>query len=362
MTLENSRILPSFDASKGLEVGIYSLGEWLPNPHTGKRIPASQRIQEIIEMARYAEEAGLDIFQLGESHQDYFVAQSHLTILAAIAQATSKIKLSSGSTIISTSDPVRVFEDAATIDLISGGRMEIVAGRASRVGLFDLLGYDLQDYEALYEEKLDLLLKINENERVTWQGQFRPALEDAKVQPRPENESKGLPVWRALGGSMESAARAGAIGIPVYQAHLDGAAEIFGQRIDLFRQTADNYGFDHKAIPVATSGFFYARDDMMEAYRQYYPHINEGMKLTNGQGFNKRAFAQGQDPRSVINVGDPELIIEKMLRQYELYGHQRYTAQIDFGGVPLDEIKRTIDIMGEKIVPEVKKHTAKSNT
>lgn len=361
MSHVNPHVLPHFDPSKGLEIGIYSLGEWLPNPHTGKRIPASQRIQEIVEMAVYAEEAGLDIFQLGESHQKHFLAQAHMTILAAIAQATHRIKLSSGATIISTSDPVRVFEDAATIDLLSKGRMEIVAGRASRVGLFELLGYNLADYEALFEEKFALLLEINENERVTWEGKFRAPLHEAEVLPRPENDTGGLPIWRALGGSMESAAKAGTMGVPIYQAHLGGAAEVYSHRIQLFRDMAEANGYDSKHIPVSTSGFLYAREDTLEAYRAYYPHINEGMKLTNGQGFNKRAFAQGQDVRSIINVGDPQLIIDKILYQHELYNHQRYTAQIDFGGVPLDEIKRTIDILGERIVPEVKKYTARKD-
>ena len=173
MNTNNPHIMPEIDKSKGLEFGLYTLGDHLPNPHTGQRIPASQRIKEIIETAEYAEQAGIDTFQIGESHQDYFASQAHLIILSAIAQATKQIKIASGSTIISTSDPVRVFEDASTIDLISGGRMEIIAGRASRVGLYDLLGYSLNDYEALFEEKFDLLLNINENEYVNWEGEFR---------------------------------------------------------------------------------------------------------------------------------------------------------------------------------------------
>lgn len=354
----NPHQLPQIDATKGMEFGLYTLGEHVPNPHTGKKIPASQRIKEIIEMAQLADQAGLDIFQLGESHQPHFIAQAHLVILSAIAQATNKIKLASGSTIISTSDPVRVFEDAATIDLISGGRMEVVAGRASRVGLYDLLGYDLKDYEALFEEKFELLLQINENEKVNWQGKFRAPLKDAVVLPRPENEQKGLPIWRAVGGSYESAQRAGRLGVPMYQAHLGGAAVVYKSRIDTFRQSAEEAGFNSAEIPVATAGFFYVHENMLDAYREYYPHINEGMKLTNGQGFPKQAFAQGQDPRSIMNVGDPEFIIEKILYQHEMFGHQRYIAQLDFGGVTMDQIKRNIDLIGTRILPQIKKYTA----
>lgn len=359
MTKVNPHVMPKFDKSKGLEFGLYTLADHLPNPHTGQRIPASQRIKEIIEMAEYAEQAGIDTIQVGESHQDHFVAQAHMIILSAIAQATKRIKLSSGATIISTSDPVRVFEDASTIDLISDGRMEVVAGRASRVGLYDLLGYKLDDYEALFEEKFDLLLNINENEYVNWEGQFRAPLNNAHVIPRPENEEKGFPIWRAVGGSMASAHKAGLAGVPMYQAHLGGPADAFKSRIDLYRQTAAEAGYDVSKLPVATAGFFFAHEDKMEAYKKYYPHINEGMKLSNGQGFPKQGFAQGQDYRSVINVGDPELIIEKILYQHELFNHDRYIAQLDFGGVTLDDIKRNIDLIGEKILPAVKKHTKK---
>lgn len=357
--MNNPRILPKIDQSKGMEFGLYTLGDHLPNPHTGKKISAKQRINEIIETAVLAEEAGLDVFQIGESHQDSFISQAHMILLSAIAQATNKIKLSSGATIISTSDPVRVFEDAATIDLLSNGRMEVVAGRASRVGLFDLLGYDLQDYEALFEEKFDLFLKINEKEVLNWKGEFRAPLRNAQVIPRPDNKEKGLPIWRAVGGSYASAQKAGRIGVPMYQAHLGGPASEFKKPIDLYRETAANSGFDTDTLPVATAGFFYASDNKMDAFKEYYPHVNEGMKITNGQGFPKQAFAHGQDYRSVINVGDPELIIEKILYQHELFGNQRYIAQLDFGGVPMKSIKKNIDIIGEKILPAIKKYTKK---
>lgn len=357
--MDNPRILPKIDQSNGLEFGLYTLGDHLPNPRTGKRISAKQRINEIIETAVLAEDAGLDIFQIGESHQDSFVSQAHMIILSAIAQATDKIKLSSGATIISTSDPVRVFEDASTIDLISNGRMEVVAGRASRIGLYELLGYDLQDYEALFEEKFNLFLKINENDTVNWNGDFRAPLREAQIIPRPDNDQKGLPIWRAVGGSFASAQRAGRIGVPMYQAHLGGPASEFKKPIDLYRATAAESGFDVETLPVATAGFFYASENKMDAFREYYPHVNEGMKITNGQGFPKQAFAHGQDYRSVINVGDPELIIEKILYQHELFGNQRYIAQLDFGGVPMESIKKNIDIIGEKILPAIKKYTKK---
>lgn len=353
----NKNFIPEFDSSKGLEFGLYTLGDHLPNPNNNKHISAQQRLQEIVEMAQLAEQAGMDVFVVGESHQEYFVSQGHAVLLSAIAQATSRIGISSGSTIISTSDPVRVYEDFSTIDLLSNGRVEIVAGRASRVGLFELLGYDLKDYEALFEEKFDLLLQINREELVNWEGEFRAPLRNARVLPRPLNGQ--LPIWRAVGGTPTSAIAAGQAGVPMYLAHLGGMAEVFKHTLDLYREAADESGYDASKLPVSTAGFLYTHEDSQTAINEYYLHINEGMKVTNNRGFPQQAFAQAKDTRSIINVGSPQQIIDKILYQHELFGQQRYIAQLDFGGVPMDKIKKNIELIGNKILPEIKKHTAK---
>ncbi|GGE30246.1 luciferase [Pullulanibacillus camelliae] len=345
------------DPSKGLEFGIYTLGDHLPDPRTGERISAEQRLHEIIEYAKIAEQAGVDFFSIGESHQEFFATQAHAVVLSAIAQATSKMRIGSSSTIISTSDPVRVYENFATLDLISKGRAEIIAGRASRVGLFDLLGYNLRDYEELFEEKFELLLKINEEEVVNWSGEYRAPLRNAKVLPRPVDGS--LPIWRAVGGTPTSAIKAGYAGVPMFMAHLGGPATVFKRTIDAYREAARRNGFDPSELPVATAGFFYAADTTQQALSEYYPHINEGMKRTNGQGFPKQHFAQGADPHNIMNVGSPQEIIEKILYQHELFGHQRYIAQIDFGGVPFDKLQKNIEIIGTEIIPAIKKYTAK---
>ncbi|RFU68430.1 LLM class flavin-dependent oxidoreductase [Bacillus sp. V59.32b] len=344
------------DPSKGLEFGLYTLGDHLPNPITGKRISAKQRINEIIELAKLADQAGIDFFSVGESHQEYFTTQAHAIVLSAIAQATQKIKIGSSSTIISTSDPVRVYEDFATIDLISDGRAEIIAGRASRVGLYELLGYNLSDYEALFEEKFDLLLKLNEEEVVNWSGNFREPLRNAEILPRPKDGS--LPIWRAVGGTRASAMKAGYAGVPMMLAALGGPSSLFKHSIDAYREVAKSNGFDPAALPVGTTGFFFAAETTQEAMRAMYPYINEGMKLTNGQGFPKQAFAQATDKRSVINVGSPQEIIEKILYQHELFGHQRYLAQMDFGGMPFDWLVKNIEIIGTEILPAIRKYTA----
>ncbi|MBB6452525.1 alkanesulfonate monooxygenase SsuD/methylene tetrahydromethanopterin reductase-like flavin-dependent oxidoreductase (luciferase family) [Salirhabdus euzebyi] len=346
------------DKNKGLEFGIYTLGDHLPNPLTGERISAEERIHEIIEYAKLAEQAGIDFFSVGESHQDYFATQAHSVVLSAIAQATEKIKIASSSTIISTSDPVRVYEDFATIDLISKGRTEIVAGRASRIGLFDLLGYDVRNYEELFEEKFDLLLKLNEEEIVNWSGEFRKPLRNAKVLPRPQSGS--MPIWRAVGGSPGSAIKAGYAGVPMFMAHLGGPASVFKRTVDSYREAARSKGFDPAELPIATAGFFYAAETSQQALKDLYPHINEGMKRTNGQGFPKQHFAQGVDKHNIMNIGSPQQIIEKILYQHETFGHQRYIAQIDFGGMPFDNIKRNVELIGTEILPAIKKYTAKN--
>ncbi|ALC87441.1 luciferase [Bacillus sp. FJAT-22090] len=345
------------DQRKGLEFGLYTLGDHIPDPLTGERISAEQRIHEIIDLAKLAEQAGLDFFSVGESHQEYFATQAHSVVLAAIAQATSKIKIASSSTIISTSDPVRVYEDFSTIDLISKGRAEIIAGRASRVGLFDLLGYNVRDYEELYEEKFDLLLKINEEEVVNWDGKFRASLNNARVIPRPKNGS--LPIWRAVGGPPASAIKAGYAGVPMMLATLGGPATSFKYSIDAYREASERSGFDPSTLPVATAGFFYAAETTQQAQSETYPYVNQGMQLINGRGYPKQHFAQGADPRDVMNIGSPQQIIEKILYQHELFGHQRYIAQMDFGGIPYEKLVKNIELIGTEILPAIKKYTAK---
>ncbi|MEK4247477.1 LLM class flavin-dependent oxidoreductase [Psychrobacillus sp. FSL K6-2684] len=351
--MQNYRI----DPSKGLEFGLYTLGDHIPNPHTGERISSAQRIQEIIEIAKLAEQAGLDFFSVGESHQEYFTTQAHSVVLAAIAQATSKIKIASSSTIISTSDPVRVYEDFATIDLISKGRAEIIAGRASRVGLFDLLGYNVRDYEELFEEKFELLLKINEEDIVNWNGEFRAPLRNAKVLPRPDNGF--IPIWRAVGGPPASAIKAGYAGVPMFIATLGGPATSFKISVDAYRDAAKENGHDPATLPVATAGFFYAAETTQQAQREIYPYLNQGLQLINGHGYPKQQFAQGADPRNVMNIGSPQQIIEKILYQHEVFGHQRYIAQMDFGGVPYEYLVKNIELIGNEILPAIKKYTSK---
>lgn len=345
------------EQNKGLEFGLYSIGDHLANPHTGTMISAQERIQQLIEASKLADEAGLDVFAVGESHQEHFTTQAHTVILGAIAQATKRIKIASSATVLSTSDPVRVYEDFATLDLISNGRAEIVAGRGSRVGAYSLLGYDVRDYEELFEEKMELLLKINAERAVTWEGQFRAPLKAATILPQALNG--GLPIWRAVGGPPASAIKAGHAGVPMMLTTLGGPAINFKMSVDAYREAAQQSGFDAAGLPIATTSLLYTAEQSQDALREYYPHLNAGMAALRGSGYPKQQFAQSTDYRDALMVGSPQQIIEKMLYQYELCGQQRFLAQIDFGGVPFDKIMKNIELIATDIVPAIKKYTTK---
>ena len=352
MIMEKYRI----DKTKGLEFGLYSIGEHLLDPVSGNRLTAGERIHELIEAGKLADEAGLDVFAVGESHQMYFTTQAHTVILGAIAQATKNIKIASSATVLSVSDPVRVYEDFATIDLISKGRAEIVAGRGSRVGAYDLLGYDVRDYEELFEEKLELLMKLNDEEKVTWEGQFRAPLKNAMILPQPQNGH--MPIWRAVGGPPASAIKAGYAGIPMMLTTLGGPAINFKVAVDAYREALERNGIDPTTMPIATTSLMYTAENSQDALREYYPHLNSGMQALRGGGYPKQQFAQAIDTRDALMVGSPQQIIEKILYQYELYGHQRFMAEVDFGGVPFDKIMKNIELIATEILPAVKKYTA----
>ena len=348
------------DRSKGMEVGLYSLGDHMMNPHNGEKISAEQRIREIIDAAKLADEAGLDVFSVGESHQRHFTTQAHSVVLGAIAQATKRIKIASSSTVLSVWEPVRAYEDFATIDLISGGRAEIVAGRGSRTGAFDLLGYDLNDYEALFEEKLDLLLKLNEADGpISWEGDFRPPLRNAEIYPQPKEGQ--LPIWRAVGGPPQSAIKAGYAGVPMMLATLGGPAMNFTVSVDAYREAAQRSGHDPSRLPIGTTSLFYTAETTQDALREYYPHLHYGFMAIRGGGYPKQQFEQAVDHRDALMIGSPQQIIEKILYQYELFGHQRFIAQIDFGGVPFYKIEKNIELIATEIMPAVKKYTKADN-
>lgn len=345
------------NAAKGMELGFYSVGEHMSDPVAGRKISAQQRISELIEASKLAEQAGLDVFAVGERHQDDTATQAHSVIIGAIAQATTRIKIASSATVLSVHDPVRIYEDFATIDLISNGRTEIIAGRGSTIGTYYTLGYDVKDYEQLFEEKFDLLLKLNNKESVTWEGKFRPPLKDARILPRPLNGK--LPIWRAVGGSPESAIKAGLAGAPMALATLSGTSDSFKPAVDVYRRAAAQAGHDPASLPVATTTILYAADDSQDARNEFYPYMNHVFKVMRGTSFPKERYLQSANVEDALMVGSPQLIIEKILRQYELYGHQRLLLEMDLGGLPYDKLARNIELVATQIAPAVRKYTAK---
>lgn len=338
-----------------LQLGLYTLGDHITDPVTKQSITQAERVHNIIEMATLAEQAGFDLFHVGESHQEYFVSQAHLILLSAIAQATTTIRLASSATIISALDPVRVYEDSATIDLISKGRMELMCGRSARLGIYELFGYRFVDYDALFEEKFELLKLLNKRELVTWEGRFRPALDNQLILPR-AYQSEGIPIWRAVGGTVESAKLAGRHGDPIYIVDFGGEIDAYKRMITAYHSEVASEGVKAD-LPVAITGFLFTRPDTAQAQQQFYPYLNEGFMKVNYMPFEKERFDRASSFESMINVGSPELIVEKILYQYEELGMSRYVGQIDFGGMPFDEVKRTIDLLGDKVLPKIKQYT-----
>src|SRR3954465_15806489 len=232
----------------GMEIGIYSLADIGPNPHTGNTISAKQRIEEIIEAAKLADEAGLDVFGVGEHHRLDYAVSTPPIVLSAISQVTKRIKLISTTTVLNTVDPVRLFEDFATLDLLSNGRAEIIAGRGAFVESFPLFGYDVNHYDELFEEHIDLFMKLNENKKVTWNGRFRSSLRNAEISPRPAQ--KNIPLWIGVGGTPESAVRAGRLGIGLTLVILGGPPIRFKPLADLYRQAASVAGHAQEKLKI----------------------------------------------------------------------------------------------------------------
>ncbi|WP_227939364.1 LLM class flavin-dependent oxidoreductase [Alkalihalobacillus deserti] len=345
----------------GIEIGLYTLGDIGSDLHTGKTISARQRVKEIIEAAKLADEAGLDVFGVGEHHRLDYAVSAPQVVLAAIAQVTKRIKLTSATTVLSTVDPVRLFEDFATLDLLSDGRAEIIAGRGAFVESFPLFGYNTNDYDALFSENIDLLLKLNENETLSWTGHFRSSLRDAEIAPRPVQQ---LPIWVGVGGTPESAARAGKVGVGMAMAILGGDPVRFKPLVDLYRKAGTEAGYAIEDLKVGVTGHGYISKTTEQAKDEFYPYYSHYWSYVNqqrGMGFkmSRADFEEMTGPDTALFVGSPQQITEKILRQYELFGHQRFLAQIDIGGLPFKEVAAGIELLATEIAPIVRKETSK---
>lgn len=342
-----------------MELGIYTFVERIPDAVTGHSISPEQRLRNLLEEIELADQVGLDVFGIGEHHRSEYVVSSPATVLAAAAARTRRIRLTSAVTVLSSDDPVRVFQDFATLDLLSGGRAEIMVGRGSFIESFPLFGYDLRDYDELFADKLDLLLKLRESDRVTWSGKHRPPLDDAAVYPRPVQNP--LPVWVAVGGTPNSAARTGALGLPMALAIIGGLPERFAPMAELHRRAAAQFGHSTPALSINSHGFI--ADTSQAAADTAYPAFAQIMdKLGKERGWppmTRQQFEASRAPRGANFVGDPQEVTEKILFQHEIFGHQRFLIQFSVGALPHAQVMRSIELFGTKVAPVVRRETAK---
>lgn len=349
----------------GIEIGLYTLGDMVQDPVTGKSISAKQRMKEIMEAAKLADEAGLDIFGVGEHHRLDYAISSPSVVLAAIAQMTKQIKLTSATSVLSTIDPVRLFEDFATLDLLSDGRAEIIAGRGAFVESFPLFGYDTNDSDALFSENIELLMKLNENERITWDGQFRSSLWNAEIAPRPIQQE--LPIWIGVGGTPSSAARAGRLGAGMAMAILGGDPARFKPLVDVYREAGLAAGHALDDLKVGVTGHGYISNTTQQAKEEFYPYYSNYKSVVNdqlGHGGGRMSrvdYEKLTASDTALFVGSPQQIVEKILQQHELFGHQRFMAQMDIGGLPFEKVAKSIELLATEVAPIVKKATSKAN-
>ena len=340
-----------------MEIGIYTFAETPLDPGTGRQLDAGTRIRNLLEEIELADQVGLDVFGVGEHHRADYAVSTPAVVLAAAAARTERIRLTSAVSVLSSDDPVRVFQDFATIDLISGGRAEIMAGRGSFTESFPLFGYDLSDYDALFSEKLDLLMKLREEERITWSGRHRPPIDDRPVYPRPVQDP--IPVWLAVGGTRGSVMRAATLGLPMALAIIGGAPENFRPAVDLYRETAARAGHDPDALPISVNSHGFIADDAAEAADIAYPPFAETMnRIGRERGWpptTRQRFDAESTLRGALFMGSPQQIIDKILFQHEIFQHDRFLIQLTVGPMPHDRVLRAIELLGTEVAPVVRR-------
>lgn len=323
-------------------------------------ISPAQRLHDLLETIELADQVGLDVFGLGEHHRPDYVSSAPAVILAAAAARTKSIRLSSAVTVLSSDDPVRVFQQFATLDLLSKGRAEIMAGRGSFIESFPLFGYDLHDYNELFSEKLELLLKLREAERISWSGKHRSPLEDQAVYPRPFQNP--LPIWIAAGGTPESVARAGTLGLPLALAIIGGMPEQFASLTELYYRTADQAGHDRSQLGISINSHGYIARDSQQAADEFFPSFQMVMNKIGRErgwpGMTREQFEGSRSLRGANFVGSPDEIIEKILFQHEIFGHQRFLLQMSIGTMPHEKVMRAIELLGTEVAPVVRKEIA----
>jgi len=343
-----------------MELGVYTFAEATPDSTTGKTVSAERRLLDLMEEIELADQVGLDVFGVGEHHRPDYVVSAPAVVLAAAAARTKRIRLTSAVTVLSSDDPVRVFQDFATVDLLSGGRAEIMAGRGSFIESYPLFGYDLDDYDELFSEKLQMLLKIREETTVSWQGRLTQSLENRGVYPRPIQNP--LPVWIAVGGTPQSVVRAGTLGLPLAIAIIGGAPERFAPFADLYRESASRAGHDVSALQLSINSHGLIGDDAEKTADIAWPAYADTMgRIGKERGWpppTRRQFDAERSPRGAMLLGSPQQVIDKIMMEYELFRMTRFLIQFTVGTLPHPVVMRSIELYGTKVAPVVRKEVA----
>jgi len=340
-----------------MEIGIGVFADVRSNLNNAH--PSAQRIPELMEEMKLADDIGLDLFGVGEHHRSDYAVSAPNIILAGAATITKNIKLASSVTVLSSADPVLLYEEFATIDLLSKGRAEMQVGRGSFIESFPLFGYRLEDYEVLFEEKLDLLLEINKGKAVTWKGTQRAPLNQQEIYPKPFRAS-GIPIWIAVGGTPSSVIRAARLGLPLMVAIIGGNPKQFKPLLDLYKRTYMESGHDISNMQIGIHAHTFIGDNTEQVAEDYFePYANQMNRIGNDRGWPKYTKAQYDYGRSLeghLLVGDANLVTDKILLMKEMFGMTRFTAHIDVGGPDHLKTMRAIELLGKQVMPQIKKH------
>lgn len=344
-----------------MEIGICTFADVGTHPVSGETVGPYQRLQNLMEEISLADALGLDVFAVGEHHRPDYAVSAPAVVLAAAAMRTKKIKLSSGVTVLSSDDPVRVYQQFATVDLLSGGRAEIMAGRGSFIESFPLFGYDLEDYDALFAEKLHMLVQLNEQERIHWEGKHTQTIKGRGVYPRAFSQK--LPIWVAIGGTPESVIRAAEYGLPMTLAIIGGMPSRFVPFTQLYRKVYKEAGHDPAGLQLCINSHTYIADDSQRALDEFYPPYAEVMTRIGRErgwpGLSRPQFDASTGRDGALLVGSPQQVIDKILYEYELFGHTRFLAQMSIGALPHQQALRSIELLGDVVAPAVRKYTEK---
>jgi probable LLM family oxidoreductase len=341
-----------------MQIGLYTFAD-VP---AGKPELAGQRLRNLVEEMELADQVGLDVFAVGEHHRADYSTSSPAVALAAGASRTKNIRLSSAVTVLSSDDPVRVFQQFATLDGLSNGRAEIMAGRGSFIESYPLFGYDLDDYDALFAEKLDLLLKLRDQERITWRGSLRPSLKDAGIYPRPEQ--KKLPVWIAVGGTPQSVVRAATLDVPMALAIIGGDPKRFSPFFDLYRDTVRKAGRDVSKVELSLNMHGFVAETTAKAKSVYGPAQTEVMnRIGRERGWPPQGlshFEMAAGPDGNLLIGEPERVAKRVIELHEVFNNTRILIQMAIGTVPHLEQMKAIELLGTRVAPLVRAETRKA--